>query len=138
MLQAVNPSNAAFPGISQAVVVRAGRPMFLSGHVPVDATGELVVGGFEAQLEAVFENIQRTLHAAGVGFEAVARLTIYVTDYEPGMLPVLRRVRAQFVSAAVPPASALVAVAALYDPRVRVEVEAIAVVPDDGSAARQG
>ena len=131
MLQAVNPPNAAFPGISQAVILRRGRPMYLSGHVPVDEAGELVEGNFEAQLEAVFANLGRTLRAASVGFESVARITVFVVGYQPEMLPVLRRVRARHVSATTPPASALVAVAALYDPRVSVEIDAVAVVPDE-------
>ena len=88
-----------------------------------------MTGDFETQLTAVFDNIGRTLAAAGVGFEAVARFTIYVTDYDPAMLAVLRQVRSRFISAEVPPASALVAVAALYDPCVRVEIDALAVVP---------
>lgn len=129
MLQSVNAPGASFPGVSQGVIIGGGRLLALSGHVPVDAAGNLVTGDFEAQLTAVFENIGRTLSAAGVGFEAVARFTIYVTDYEPSMLAVLRTVRSRFVSATTPPASALVAVAALYDPRVRVEIDALATVP---------
>lgn len=129
MLQSVNAPGASFPGVSQGILIQGGKLLTLSGHVPVDAAGNLVSGDFETQLTAVFENIGRTLAAAGVGFEAVARFTIYVTDYDPTMLAVLRQVRSRFVSAAVPPASALVAVAALYDPRVRVEIDALAVVP---------
>ena len=129
MLLSVNAPGASFPGVSQGILIKGGRLLALSGHVPVDAAGNLVTGDFEAQLTAVFENIGRTLAAAGAGFEAVARFTIYVTDYDPAMLAVLRQVRSRFVSAEVPPASALVAVAALYDPRVRVEIDALAVVP---------
>jgi enamine deaminase RidA (YjgF/YER057c/UK114 family) len=128
MLQSVNAPGACFPGVSQGILIQGGRLLVLSGHVPVDVAGDLVTGDFQTQLTAVFENIGRTLAAAGVGFEAVARFTIYVTDYEPAMLLVLRQVRSKFISAAVPPASALVAVAALYDPRVRVEIDALAVV----------
>jgi 2-iminobutanoate/2-iminopropanoate deaminase len=128
MLQSVNVPGASFPGVSQGILIQGGRLLVLSGHVPVDVAGDLVTGDFQTQLTAVFENIGRTLAAAGVGFEAVARFTIYVTDYEPAMLLVLRQVRSKFISAAVPPASALVAVAALYDPRVRVEIDALAVV----------
>jgi enamine deaminase RidA (YjgF/YER057c/UK114 family) len=105
--------------------------MYLSGHVPVDEAGQLVGGGFEEQLEAVFASLGRTLRAAGVGFEALARITVFVKGYQPEMLTVLQRVRARYVSATAPPASALVAVAALYDPGVCVEIDAVAVVPDE-------
>ena len=104
--------------------------MVLSGHVPIDAAGNLVVGDFESQLTAVFDNIGRTLAAAGTDFASVARFTIYVTDYSPDMVAILKRVRANYIRMDRPPASALIAVAALYDPRVRVEIDALAVVAD--------
>lgn len=129
VLQPINASGASFPGVSQGVVIGGGKLLVLSGHVPVDAAGNLVTGDFETQLTAVFENIGRTLSAAGAGFDSVARFTIYVTEYDPSMLVILRRVRGRFISETTPPASALVAVAALYDPRVRVEIDALAVVP---------
>lgn len=129
MLQPINAPGSSFPGVSQGVVIGGGKLLVLSGHVPVDTAGNLVDGDFEAQLTAVFENIGRTLSAAGTGFDSIARFTIYVTEYDPSMLAVLRRVRERFISATTPPASALVAVAALYDPCVRVEIDALAVVP---------
>lgn len=129
LLEPVNPPSASFPGVSQGMVISGGRLMVLSGHVPTDASGNLVTGDFEAQLSAAFENVGRTLTAAGIGFESVARFTIYVTDYDPSMIPILRRIRSRFINTATPPASALVGVAALYESRVRVEIDALAVVP---------
>lgn len=128
MLEAVNPPNANFPGLSQAVVIRGGNLMVTSGHVPTDDKGELVTGNFEEQVVAAFENLARTLKSAGVGFESVARLTTFVTDYEPGMIATLRAVRGRYLSGNVPPASVVIAAAALYDPRIRIEIEAIAIV----------
>jgi 2-iminobutanoate/2-iminopropanoate deaminase len=124
----VNPPGATFAGISQAMRVAGGEIAFLSGHVPVDEDGDLVVGDFEAQLDAAFRAIGRTLAAAGAGYDALARLTIYVVDYEPGMLATLRRVRERYVSAEAPPASVFIAVAALYDPRAKVEIDGFAVI----------
>lgn len=129
MLQAVNPPGVSFPGVSQGIVVTGGRLIVLSGHVPVDAAGEIVAGEFETQLSAAFENIGRTLAAADASFEHVARFTIYVTNYDPSMLPILRTVRSRFVTSDPPPASALVGVAALYDSRIQVEIDALAVLP---------
>ncbi|SOE87349.1 Enamine deaminase RidA, house cleaning of reactive enamine intermediates, YjgF/YER057c/UK114 family [Burkholderia sp. YR290] len=130
MLTAINPPGAAFPGVSQAVQISGGDLFILGGHVPTNEEGKLVEGDFETQLRAVFQAVKRTLTAAGVGFEAVARLTYYVADYEPSMLPILRKVRSEFVSAEhTSPASALVAVVQLYDRAVRVEVDGFAVLP---------
>ena len=128
MLTAINPVGAAFPGVSQAVRI-AGDLVVLGGHVPVDEQGNLVKGDFESQLDAVFRSIGRTLEAAGLGFDSVARFTFYVARYEPSMIPVLRAVRSRYVNQEAPPASALVGVAALYDESILVEVDGIAVVP---------
>jgi 2-iminobutanoate/2-iminopropanoate deaminase len=131
MLCAVNPPGATFAGLSQAVVICGGSILVTSGHVPVDESGNIVEGEFETQVSAAFESLARTLKAANVGFESVARLTTYVTDYSPDMLPTFRKVRSRYLSADTPPASVLIAAAALYDPRVRIELEAIAVVPEN-------
>ena len=82
-----------------------------------------------SQLEQVFANLQATLQAAGTGFEAVARLTIYVRDYEPSQLPVIRAVRDRWVRGPCPPASALIGVSALFQPGVLVEIDAVAAIP---------
>ncbi|MFZ3121213.1 MAG: RidA family protein, partial [Variovorax sp.] len=38
--------------------VRAGDFIYVSGQVPADANGEIVVGGIEAQTRQVMENLQ--------------------------------------------------------------------------------
>lgn len=130
MLRTVNPAGANIPGVSQGMIVEGGRLMFLSGHVPIGPDGVIAGPGLEVQLRQVFTNLDQTLKAAGISFANVARLTIYVCDYRPEQLPAIRAVRDLFVSAAQPPASALIGVAALFHPEVLVEVDAIAVIPD--------
>ena len=72
--------------------------------------------------------MQATLTAAGSDFSHVARLTLYVRDYDPTELEAIRQVRDAFVNAEKPPASALIGVASLFHPEVRVEVDAVAAV----------
>ncbi len=129
MLRPINPPGPAIPGISQAMLIESGRPLLLSGHVPFDAAGKVCATDLAAQLDQVFQNIGATLQAAGVGFEAIARLTIYVRDYEPALLPTIRAVRDRWINAERPPASALIGVASLFHPDVLVEVDAFAVLP---------
>jgi 2-iminobutanoate/2-iminopropanoate deaminase len=129
MLTAVNPPNASWPGISQGVILQ-GKGIFMSsGHVPMDEQGNLVTGDFESQVIAVFESLKRTLRAAGLTFESVARVVTYVTDYEPSMIDVIKKVRSRYYNLEKPPASVLIAAAALYDPRIKLEVEIVAVLP---------
>lgn len=128
MIQAIN-AGPAFAGVSQATLASEGDLLFLSGHCPTDQDGNVVAGTFEDQVRAVFENLKATLAAAGVGFEAVAKFTMYVTHFEPSMLADIRKVRSDYINPACPPASALVTVAGLYDEAVRIEIDGVAVVP---------
>jgi 2-iminobutanoate/2-iminopropanoate deaminase len=129
MLRPIDPPGATIPGISQAVLIEGGRLLLLSGHVPLGPDGALVGSDLATQLEQVFANLHATLQAAGTDFASVARLTIYVRDYEPSQLPILRAVRDRWVRGPCAPASALVGVSALFLPGVLVEIDAVAVVP---------
>jgi len=128
-IQPVNPDGVTIPGLSQAMLVENGRLLFLSGHVPLNAEGAVPGDEIDAQLRQVFQNINATLQAANTDFSNVVRLTIYVRDFQPDQLALIRSVRDEFVATATPPASALIGVSALFRDDVRVEVDAIAVVP---------
>ncbi len=139
LLQVVNPPGATIPNVSQAMRIDGGKLLLLSGHVPLRADGSVVKGSLEEQMEQVMRNLDATLRAAGSDFSHVARLTIYVRDFDPAQLPAIRAARDRWIDPARPPASALVGVQALFLPDVRVEVDAIAVIPEpagDGKTAR--
>jgi 2-iminobutanoate/2-iminopropanoate deaminase len=129
MLRSINPPGLTAPGVSQAVLVEGGRPLYLSGHVPFDSSGQICGFDHASQLDQVFRNIATTLKSAGVGFEAMARLTIYVRDYKPALLETIRSVRNRWIGREHPTASVLIGVASLFHPDVLVEADAIAVVP---------
>lgn len=127
------PPAARIPGVADAVVVEGGRLMYLSGHVPVADDGRLLPPtDLEAQLQQAFDNLERTLRHAGATPAQLVRITIYVRDLEPGHLPAIRAIRDRFIDPLHPPASALIGVAALFHPDVRVEVDAVAVLPPLG------
>jgi reactive intermediate/imine deaminase len=107
--------------------VQAGNLLFVSGIVPVDERGALAGGDdVVAQTRQVFENMRSVLAAAGCGFEDVVKVTIYLLDI--GDRPLINPVRRE-VFGATRPASTLVEVGALALPGAKVEVEAIALVP---------
>lgn len=60
--------------------VRAGDFVYVSGQVPVDAGGELIVGGIEAQTRQVMENVRAALALAGADFDDVCKCTIWLDD----------------------------------------------------------
>jgi enamine deaminase RidA (YjgF/YER057c/UK114 family) len=116
-------------GYSDATAVVGGKTIYVSGQVPVNASGTLVgKGDLRAQTIQVFENIQRLLAQAGAGFTDVVKVNIYVVNCQPKDVAVVREVRKSYLSANQPPASTLVGVTSLVDPDFLVEIEVVAVV----------
>jgi reactive intermediate/imine deaminase len=60
--------------------VRAGDFIYVSGQVPADANGEIVVGGIEAQTRQVMENLSAVLALAGASFDDVCKSTVWLQD----------------------------------------------------------
>jgi 2-iminobutanoate/2-iminopropanoate deaminase len=109
--------------------VRAGELLFVSGIVPVDDTRELVGGDdVVAQARCVFENMRAVLAVAGCTFADVVKVTLFLTDVADR--PLVNPIR-QEVFGDTRPASTLVEVSALVIPGAKIEVEAIALVPED-------
>ena len=113
-------------GFSQAWRVEgASSIVFVSGQAPVSAEGQLVgEGDFEAQVRQVFENLQTVLAEAGMGFDAVVKLGVFLTDMS--LLRDYTRIKGEFFTGEQP-ASTAVGVTALARPEMMVEVEAFAV-----------
>ena len=81
-----------------------------------------------AQAEAALANLGHALRAAGAGTADVTMLRVYIVDLSPADLPGVGRAVASFFDDVPPPASTWIGVQALVDPRLRIEIEAVAVV----------
>lgn len=60
--------------------IAAGDYVFLAGQIPIDANGDIVPGGIEAQTEQVFKNIEAVLQAVGLSFANVVKATVFMAD----------------------------------------------------------
>ena len=70
---------AAIGTYSQAV--RVGQSVYISGQIPLDpATGELVSGDIDAEIEQVFNNLSAIAEAAGGSLSQAVRVTVFLTD----------------------------------------------------------
>lgn len=110
-------------GYSRAV--RVGRLVFVSGTTATGDDGNFVGGTPYEQMALTLVNIERALRAAGAALADVVRTRIYVTDIE--QWAEIGRAHAE-VFAAIRPATSMVEVRRLIDPRMVVEVEAVAQV----------
>ena len=127
-LSPVNPAGGGWPGVSMAVIDRQRGVLVSTGHVGTGPDGAPVTTSVEAQVVALFENLKLTLAAAGLNFSHVARMTNYIKSYDPEFMATFREVRLRYFNPACLPASVMVQ-AGLYDERLLVEAEVIAIVP---------
>lgn len=119
-----DPPGLAFPGMSQAV--RHGDLIHLSGQVAFAPDGALVgEGDAAAQAKQALANLGAALGAAGATVEDVVKLTCFLVDAAD--YPAYAAAKAELF-AEVAPASTCVVVEALLDPRLLLEVEAVAIV----------
>jgi len=114
---------AAIGPYSQAV--RAGNTVYLSGQIALDpASGQLVEGGFDAQVEQAFRNLKAVAQAAGGSLSDVVKLTLFLTDL--AQFPKVNEIMQTFFEAPYPARST---VGVLSLPRGALfEVEAIMVL----------
>ena len=113
----------AFSRYSQAVEVKSAQRLILvSGQVGVGLDGKLAEGS-KAQHEQAWRNVLAILAAHGLGPGDIAEVTAYLTD--PADVGLYREVRDAVLEGAAP-ASTLLIVAGLADPRWRVEIAAVA------------
>jgi len=119
------PDNYAPFLLSQGI--RFGNLLFVSGQAGADEDGKIVEGGFGAQGEQAFANLRRALTAGGSSLKDVIKVTIFVTDM--GNFQEVVELRRKFFSEPYP-ADTIAEVKALYDPKVMIEIEAIAAIRD--------
>jgi len=106
--------------------VAYGSLLFVSGQVGKDASGQLVDGGFKAQVHQTMENIKSILGQAGSDMDCVLKVQVYLADmdnfsqfneiyktYFPGDFPT----RTTFQ-------------VGRFGPGVQIEIDAIAYIPE--------
>ncbi|CAA9394327.1 MAG: RidA/YER057c/UK114 superfamily protein [uncultured Rubrobacteraceae bacterium] len=112
---------------SAGVEAPAGRTVYVSGQVAMDAEGDVVgEGDAKAQTQKVLENVAVVLEEAGGSLDDIVKVTVFITDM--AHYDEIHEVRRRFFGEPYP-ASSMVEVSALIDPRLLVEVEAVAVIP---------
>lgn len=111
-------------GYSRAV--RIGDLVYTSGTTAMKEGALVGIGDPYAQAVQILANIRWALGEAGARMEDVVRCRVYLVDIHD-WTEVARACKETF--GAIRPCNTLLAVAALIDPAMRVEIEVDAVVP---------
>jgi enamine deaminase RidA (YjgF/YER057c/UK114 family) len=125
----VNPGTMAqLDGFTHAV--RIGFVTYVSGEVPLDSAGHLVgAGDLSAQAKQAFANLNLVLRIAGNVPSDVVKLTVYVVNYHPQDLAVIRQAAPEFFPEKNPPTGLVLGVQALPQDGMLIAVDAIAQAP---------
>jgi 2-iminobutanoate/2-iminopropanoate deaminase len=105
-----------------------GRWIYISGQIGADNDGQMIDETFAAEADQCFARVRQAVERAGAGMADVVKITGYVTSTEHYPDYDVARGKA---FADTPPSSATVQVAGLVAD-ARVEIEAVAFVPDAG------
>ncbi len=113
---------------AQAIRVPAGHDLvFTTGMTARDENGNTVApGDVKAQTRRIFEQMRAIFAEAGASLNDVVKMTVYIQDMDDVLA--IQEVRNEYWPSE-PPVSATVQVARLVSEEVRIEVEAMAVVP---------
>jgi len=122
MKTVVLTKNAPQPIGPYSQAVKANGVMFVSGQIPLDASGNLVAGGVEEQTRQVLDNLKTVVEAGGGTLDGVVKTTIFLKSMDD--FPKVNAIYGTYFKAD-PPARSTIQVARL--PRdVLVEIEAVA------------
>jgi enamine deaminase RidA (YjgF/YER057c/UK114 family) len=115
------------------VVKARGTMVFVRGQVGQDlaTSASVAIGDAEGQAERAMSNLALLLEEAGARLEDVCKITIYLTD--PRFRQAVYRVVGRWLKGVFPVSTGLV-VSALARPEWLVEIDVVAVIPDERPA----
>ncbi|MEV5480220.1 MULTISPECIES: RidA family protein [Streptomyces] len=123
-------------GFSQVAVSPPGRIVNIAGQVAWDRNHEVTAVGREAQLRQALQHVFIALDAVGGTPDDIQILRLYLPDFESGPeADLIGRVLVETFGTKNPPPSSWIGVQALAQPEYLVEVEAMAVVPEEAHSA---
>ena len=135
-LEVVNPPSLGAPrGYSNGMLAPAGsRLLMVAGQIAWDGSQQIVSDRFAAQFAQALKNVIAVVEAAGGSPGHIGSLTIFVTD-KAEYLDAIKDVGSAYreLMGRHFPTMALVEVAALLEPRAKVEIQALAAILDTAS-----
>lgn len=113
-------------GLPYSPGMLVGNTLYLAGTIGEDEANNIVPGGIQAETRQALANVGEVLKAAGMGYQDVTSVTVYITSFDE--FAKFNEVYQQVFSRD-PPARTSVQVAALIN-GAKVELQMIAVKPE--------
>jgi 2-iminobutanoate/2-iminopropanoate deaminase len=115
---------------SPAVITQGGRTVWLAGQTAtVDESGKDISANFEAQTRTIFALMDKTLRRAGGSLANLVTMSVFITDPRHGDAFV--KLRGDVFKDGRFPASALITVSAFARPGMLIEIQGVAVIPEE-------
>lgn len=116
----INPSS----GYSNAVAVTSGstKTIYIAGQV---GSGDTL----EDQIRSSFQGVLKQLADAKASFSDVVKMNTYIVNYRQEDLVLFRRIRKEMFGEQNMPANTLVGVTSLATDDIKVEMDAVAILP---------
>lgn len=131
MVKGFNPPGVWSPkgrGFNLGVVQPEGHVVHFTGQVAWDEAEHIVgKGDVEAQTRQCFKNILTVLKSVGGNISDLISITTYFTDRS--QLPLIQKVRSEFLKGQTAPVSTSVMVAGLGHEDFLVELTPVTVIP---------
>lgn len=118
-IQPIAPTGLAYAQAN--LVTGATRLLFVSGQVPEDADGR-VPAAYPDQYRLAWRNVEAQLHAAGMDFDHLVKVTIFLSDR--ALIAQSAGLRQQILGDRSP--ALTIVIAGIFDSAWLLEIEAIA------------
>jgi enamine deaminase RidA (YjgF/YER057c/UK114 family) len=120
------------PGFSQVVITRGNvRTIYVGGQNATDASGAIIGKGDVArQTEQALRNLELGLATGGARLTNVIKWSIHLVQGQP-IQPAFEAFQRVWGQKPNPPTITMLYVAGLANPDFLIEIDAIAVVPED-------
>ena len=113
-------------GIYSPAIIAKGTMVFVSGQGPADHNGEFQFGSFEEQAKLTFDNVTKLLQAAGTSWANVVRTGVFLADL--GNFGKMNEIYQTYLTEPYP---ARTTVQAVLPPKMEIEVDCIALIPEE-------
>jgi enamine deaminase RidA (YjgF/YER057c/UK114 family) len=138
-MKIINPEALSQPiGYNNGLLFNGGSLLFIAGQIGWDKERRIVSDDFADQFAQALENVLAVVREAGGSPDNIARLLIFVTDKDE-YASRLRDVGSAYrqMMGKHFPAMTLVEVSSLLERLAKVEIEALAVIPEASESATE-